>query len=167
MLLVGKPKKGPLARPTHRWEDINNTDITQIWCDGLIWLRIRPSGRLLWARSWKFRIHNMGNFSTIWERLTSSRRTVRSHSRACHHDWQQVARALGLLPLRCSWGLSVLPMRFDPWRWDHHAVSKRRGQISKRRGTTSQKNGQLRSTHRCTQRGREVIAASSASQNGV
>lgn len=39
--------------------------------------------------------------------------------------------------------LPLPPLPFDPWRRDHHAVSKRRTPITQWRGATSQKNGDL------------------------
>ena len=51
-VLVGKPKgKKPLGRPTNKWEDDNNTNMTlqEIGWGGvdLIGLRIQRGGRLL------------------------------------------------------------------------------------------------------------------------
>jgi hypothetical protein len=48
-----------------RWDEV-------MWT-GLIWLRIRTGGELLWIRYWTFGFHEMlGNYRVAW-RLVASR----------------------------------------------------------------------------------------------
>jgi hypothetical protein len=47
-VLVGRPKsKRPLGRPRHRWENNIKLDLREIGINGVNWIRIGSSGRLL------------------------------------------------------------------------------------------------------------------------
>jgi hypothetical protein len=47
-ILMEKPEgKRPLGRPRHRWVDNIKMGLRDIGLTGLIWLRIRPTGRPL------------------------------------------------------------------------------------------------------------------------
>ena len=47
-VLVGKPDgKRPFGRPRHRWEDNIKTDLLEVGCGGLDWLRIGTGCRQL------------------------------------------------------------------------------------------------------------------------
>jgi hypothetical protein len=60
-VLVGKFKgERPLGRPRRRWEDNIQLDLREVGIDGRTgfgWLRIGPSGELLWTRWWTFGFH--------------------------------------------------------------------------------------------------------------
>jgi hypothetical protein len=49
-VLVVKPKgKGPLVRPTHRWEDGLKMDLREVGCGGVEWIHLAQDKDWWWA----------------------------------------------------------------------------------------------------------------------
>jgi hypothetical protein len=76
----------PLGRPRRRWVDNIRMDIWEKGWDGVDWiglirLRIRTSGGLLWTRNWTFGFHNMLGSSWVAAQLAASREGLSSVSK--------------------------------------------------------------------------------------
>jgi hypothetical protein len=50
-VLVGKSEgKRPLGRPRHRWEDNIKTDLKEVGCGGMDWIKLTQERDRWWAR---------------------------------------------------------------------------------------------------------------------
>ena len=80
-VLVGKPEgKRPLGRPRRRWVDNIRTDLQEVGCGYMDWIRLaqdRDRWRTLLSAVMNLRVPwNAGNFLTSYKPVSFSRRTL-------------------------------------------------------------------------------------------
>jgi hypothetical protein len=75
-------RERPLGKPRRRSESMDLQETGCVVWSGLIWLRMRTSGRLLWTRQWTFVLHKRRGISWLAEEVLASHEMTLLHGQS-------------------------------------------------------------------------------------